>query len=271
MPDQRVEIMGVLNVTPDSFSDGGKFSHIDHAVEQALAMVAQGADIIDIGGESTRPGADIVDEKTELSRILPVIKALKKKNVSADISIDTRRPRVAAEAMNAGATIWNDVTALSFDKRSANVAAGLGCDVILMHMQGDPKTMQKRPRYKNVVEEVKAYLSKRVQVAIGAGVKPEKIAIDPGIGFGKRLEDNLDILQHIDAFHELGYPVLIGTSRKSFISKIDESSVDDRLGGSLASAIWAASMGASILRVHDVSGTVQALKVWQAIRERENV
>ena len=266
----KPEIMGVLNVTPDSFSDGGKFSHIDQAVEQAVAMVAHGADMIDIGGESTRPGADIVDETTEMSRVLPVIKALKKQNISADFSIDTRRPRVAAEAMNAGATIWNDVTALSFDARSANVAAGLGCDVILMHMQGDPQTMQNRPRYENVVDEVKAYLADRAQAALDAGVKPDRIAIDPGIGFGKRLQDNLDILQHIDAFHELGYPVLIGTSRKSFMGKIDGSDVDNRLGGSVASALWAASMGASILRVHDVQETVQALKVWQAIREREN-
>lgn len=263
--------MGVLNVTPDSFSDGGKFSHIDQAIEQALAMAAQGANIIDIGGESTRPGAEVVDEKIELSRVLPVIKALKKQNISADISVDTRRPLVAAEAMNAGASIWNDSTALSFDERSANVAAGLGCDVILMHMQGDPKTMQNSPSYENVVDDVKAYLMDRVQVALKAGVKPDNIAIDPGIGFGKRLEDNLDILQNVGAFHGLGYPILIGTSRKSFIGKIDDSEVDDRLGGSLASAIWAASMGASILRVHDVNETVQALKVWQAIREQENV
>ena len=271
MPKQHVEIMGVLNVTPDSFSDGGQYSHLDHAVEQALMMVEQGADIIDIGGESTRPGADIVDEKTELSRVLPVINALKKANISAKISIDTRRPVVAAEAVNAGASIWNDVTALSFDERSPNVAAGLGCNVILMHMQGDPKTMQKHPNYAHVVDEVKSYLSERADIAIEAGVNPEKISIDPGIGFGKRLQDNLDLLQNTDAFHELGFPVLIGTSRKSFIGKIDGSAVDTRLGGSLASALWAASMGASILRVHDVKETVQAMNVWRAITERENV
>lgn len=263
--------MGVLNVTPDSFSDGGKFTQIDSAVEQAISMIAEGADIIDIGGESTRPGADIVDENEELSRVIPAIKALRSEHKSIKISIDTRRPRVAAEAVNAGASIWNDVTALSFDDRSPNVAAGLGCDVILMHMQGDPQTMQNKPTYANAVDEIKAYLANRAQVAVEAGVSKNKIAIDPGIGFGKRLEDNLDILQHTDAFHELGFPVLIGTSRKSFIGKLDGSSADQRLGGSLASILWATSLGASIVRVHDVQETAQALKVWQSIRERENV
>ena len=271
MPKQGVEIMGVLNVTPDSFSDGGKFTHLDQAIERALTMIDQGADIIDIGGESTRPGADVVDEKEELARVLPVIAALNTRDTSIKISIDTRRPRVAAEAVNAGASIWNDVTALSFDKRSANVAAGLGCDVILMHMQGTPQTMQKRPTYENVVDDVKHYLSQQAQLAIDAGVKPENIAIDPGIGFGKTLEDNLDLLQHTDAFHELGYPVLIGTSRKSFIGKIDGSEVSDRIGGSLASALWAVSLGASILRVHDVQETAQAVHVWRKIRDREHV
>ncbi|NNC37306.1 MAG: dihydropteroate synthase [Acidimicrobiales bacterium] len=263
--------MGVLNVTPDSFSDGGKFTHIDRAIEQALTMFDHGADIIDIGGESTRPGAKVVDEKTELSRVLPVIKALSETKKTAVISIDTRRPLVAAEAVNAGASIWNDVTALSFDDRSPNVAAGLGCDVILMHMQGDPKTMQKKPQYEQVVDDVKAYLSERAQVALDSGVQHHQISLDPGIGFGKRLQDNLDLLQNIDAFHALGYPILIGTSRKSFIGKIDGSLVDDRLGGSLASALWAESMGASILRVHDVKETAQAVKVWRSIRERDHV
>jgi len=263
--------MGVLNVTPDSFSDGGKFTHIDRAIEQASTMAANGADIIDIGGESTRPGADVVDENEELSRVIPTINALRSENKSIKISIDTRRPRVAADAVNAGASIWNDVTALSFDERSPNVAAGLGCDVILMHMQGDPQTMQNRPEYANVVQDIKAYLAERAKIAIDAGIDKNKIAIDPGIGFGKRLEDNLEILQQTDAFHELGHPVLIGTSRKSFIGKLDGSSADQRLGGSLASILWAASLGASIVRVHDVQETVQALKVWQSIRERENV
>lgn len=262
--------MGVLNVTPDSFSDGGQFTHIDRAIEQATKMIDQGADIIDIGGESTRPGAKAVDEKTELLRVLPVISALTKNGIKAQISIDTRRPIVAAEAVNAGATIWNDVTALSFDDRSPNVAAGLDCDVILMHMRGNPKTMQNKPHYDDVVDEVKSYLTLRAQVALDAGVKRDQISIDPGIGFGKRLEDNLDLLQNIDAFHELGYPVLIGTSRKSFIGKIDGSAIDTRMGGSIASALWAASMGASILRVHDVEETTQAVKVWNAIREREH-
>jgi len=263
--------MGVLNITPDSFSDGGRFAHIAGAVKRAHQMINEGADIIDIGGESTRPGADVVDEKTELSRVLPVIDALNQDGIPAEISIDTRRPKIAAAAVNAGATIWNDVTALSFDKNSINVASGLGCEVVLMHMRGDPKTMQNKPRYDNVVSEVKSYLGERIKACVNGGMKKEKISIDPGIGFGKRLEDNLDLLQHFDAFYELGCPVLIGASRKSFINKIDNSAVDERLGGSLASALWAAGLGASIVRVHDVKETVQALNVWQAIRERENV
>jgi len=191
--------------------------------------------------------------------------------LKAEISIDTRRPRVAAEAVNAGATIWNDVSALGFDERSINVAAGLGCKVILMHMRGDPKTMQNKPDYTDVVADVKSYLKTRADDCIAGGIKRENISVDPGIGFGKRLQDNLDLLQHVDKLFDLGHPILIGASRKSFIGKIDGSGADERVGGSLAAALWAASLGASVIRVHDVKETVQALKVWQAIRERDNV
>ncbi len=260
------KIMGILNVTPDSFSDGGQYDGVEKAVARAHEMVAAGADIIDIGGESTRPGADVVGQSAELERVLPVIEALF--GVDADISIDSRRPEVAQAAFKAGACIWNDVTALGFDEKSPAMAAKLGCKIVLMHMRGTPETMQDNPHYKNVVGEVISYLIGRVSVAMKAGVKRENIILDPGIGFGKRLEDNLDLLQHLDDFHILGRPILLGASRKSFMGKIDGSVPSNRLGGSIASALWGASMGASILRVHDVEETVRALKVWGAIYGR---
>ncbi len=260
--------MGILNVTPDSFSDGGRYNRVEIAVKRAFEMVAEGADIIDIGGESTRPGAEIIGQAQELLRVIPVIEGLK--GIDAEISIDTRRPDVARASVAAGASIWNDVTALDFDAHSLSVAGELGCKTILMHMRGNPETMQLAPQYENVVAEVIAYLKERVDVAVKAGVEFENIIIDPGIGFGKRLEDNLDLLQNLDEFHKLGCPILLGASRKSFIGKIDGSTVDNRLGGSIASALWGASMGASIVRVHDVKETVQALRVWRAIGECDN-
>ncbi len=266
----RPKIMGIINATPDSFSDGGKFSDVDMAVSRAIEMCEHGADIIDIGGESTRPGASNISGEEEISRILPIIQKLVSKNIKAKISIDTRRPQTAQAAVRAGASIWNDVTGLSFDKNSLKMAAILQCEVVLMHMRGNPQTMQGRPQYKNVTGEVMSYLKSRVSAAVKAGVEREKIILDPGIGFGKRLEDNLDLLQHLDDFHMLGRPLLLGASRKSFIGEIDGSAVGERLGGSIASALWAASMGASIIRVHDVKETVQALKVWQAIGHRAN-
>jgi dihydropteroate synthase len=260
------KIMGILNVTPDSFSDGGQYSDVEQALAQAHDMVRAGAEIIDIGGESTRPGADVVGQVEELNRVMPVIEALA--GLDAEISIDTRRPEVAQAAVAAGASIWNDVTALEFDAGSPAMAAKLGCEIVLMHMRGTPETMQKNPYYKNVVAEVIAYLKGRMSVALKAGVKVDNIIFDPGIGFGKRLEDNLDLLQHLDDVHMLGRPILLGASRKSFIGKIDGSSASERLGGSIASALWGASMGVSILRVHDVEETVQALKVWRTIGGR---
>ncbi len=260
------KIMGILNVTPDSFSDGGQFERLETAVARAHAMVQAGADIIDIGGESTRPGADAVSQDAEFERVIPVIEALA--DIDAQISIDSRRPDVAQAAIRAGASIWNDVTALEFDARSPGVAAKLDCQIVLMHMRGNPKTMQDNPEYKNVVAEIMTYLKTRINIALNAGVKRENIIIDPGIGFGKRLEDNLDVLQHLDEFHDLKCPILLGTSRKSFIGQIAASRAGERLGGSIASALWGTSMGASILRVHDVRETVQAAKLWQAIGER---
>ncbi len=259
-------IMGILNVTPDSFSDGGVYARIDKAIARAHEMVANGADLIDIGGESTRPGARAISVIEELDRVLPVVEALV--NCGADISIDTRKPEVAEAAIKAGAKIWNDVTGLEFDKESLPTAARLDCQIVLMHMRGSPETMQDNPEYIDAVGEINNYLKGRAQAALKAGVKRENIILDPGIGFGKRLEDNLDILQRLDDFHAHGYPILLGASRKSFIGAIDGSEADERLGGSLAAALWGAAQGVAILRVHDVKQTVQALNVWRAIGKR---
>jgi len=267
---RQPKIMGILNVTPDSFSDGGNYSTQTSALAQAELMIDSGVDIIDIGGESTRPGADVVPVDQELKRVLPIIKKLaaliKKKNAGVSISIDTRKSSVAREAIAAGASVWNDVSALTFDEDSVDVAAELGCPVILMHAIGTPKTMQDDPSYEDVIGEIKLWLATRIAVAVAAGVKSENITIDPGIGFGKRLEDNLELMGRLRAFKELEYPILLGASRKSFIGKIDGSEANARLGGSIAAAIWSAEQGADIIRVHDVPETIQALKVWSTIK-----
>ena len=273
MTFKRPKIMGILNVTPDSFSDGGRYDALDLAVKRGLALVDEGADILDIGGESTRPGAEQVSIKEEVRRTVPVIMALREQSRDLEtditISIDTRKPEVAEAAILAGADIWNDVTALTFDSRSESLAADLGCPVIIMHMQGAPETMQNNPHYGNVVAEVKDYLTKRIDALDFAGIARDMITIDVGIGFGKTLDDNLALFANLAEFKSLGCPMLMGASRKSFIGKIDGSTADDRLGGSLAAALWSAQAGADILRVHDVSETVQALKVWESI-ENDN-
>ncbi len=265
------KIMGILNVTPDSFSDGGRYADVELAVKQALRLMEQGADIIDIGGESTRPGAQEIDVAEEVRRTVPVIMALREATREHEagpvISIDTRKPDVAEAAILAGADIWNDVTALSFDERSESVAADLGCPVILMHMQGSPETMQENPHYGHAVAEVNDYLAKRIDALDFAGIERSNITIDVGIGFGKTQEDNLALLANLTTFKSLGCPVLMGASRKSFIGRIDGNSADDRLGGSIAAALWSAQAGADILRVHDVSETVQALRVWGAMAD----
>ena len=267
----RPRIMGILNVTPDSFSDGGQYESNELAVKQALRLIDEGADIIDIGGESTRPGADLVDIKEEIRRTVPVIKAIRDATREHDqdvvISIDTRKPDVAEAAILAGADIWNDVSALGFETRSPEVAAELGCPIILMHAQGTPETMQDNPSYEAVVPEVLDWLKRRAEEVITAGVDSSAITLDPGIGFGKRQADNLALLRHFDKFKALGFPLLMGASRKSFIGRIDGSNADDRLGGSIAAALWSAQAGADILRVHDVSETVQAVKVWEAVSD----
>ncbi len=268
---QSAKIMGILNVTPDSFSDGGRYHDLDLAVKRGMTLIDEGAHILDIGGESTRPGAIEIDIKEEVRRTVPVIIALREAmrdlDIEPQISIDTRKPDVALAAIHAGADIWNDVSALTFDARSEAVAAELQCPLILMHAQGDPETMQHSPYYGDPVAEIKDWLSKRIDACDFAGIDTGLITIDPGIGFGKRLEDNLALIARLSEIKALGHPVLMGASRKSFIGKIDGSSADDRLGGSLAAALYSVMQGADILRVHDVSETAQAVKVWEAIHE----
>jgi dihydropteroate synthase len=259
-------VMGVLNVTPDSFSDGGRWIDQEAAVARALEMLRNGADVIDIGGESTRPGAEPVPEAEELRRVVPVIKALRERS-AARISVDTFKPAVARAAVEAGADIWNDVMALRHDG-AVETAAELGVPVILMHMSGTPQDMQKNPQYADVVSEVCDFLTERADIAMGAGVAADSVWLDPGIGFGKSLDHNLALMHDLDQVIRLGYPVLFGASRKRFIAAIDEGAAEaERLGGSLAAALRAAQAGAAMVRVHDVRMTVQALKVQAAIRK----
>ncbi|MDO9586914.1 MAG: dihydropteroate synthase [Brevundimonas sp.] len=259
-------VMGIVNVTPDSFSDGGRLASVEAAVAHGLRLVEQGADILDIGGESTRPGAEPVDAAEELARVLPVIKSLRAR-WPGPISIDAMKPAVARAAVAAGATLWNDVTALGHAPDSLATAAELGCDVVLMHMRGEPRTMQAGPRYHDVVAEVTAWLSARAAAAMAAGVARERIWLDPGLGFGKTAAHNLALTAHLDRLVATGFPVLYGASRKRVIQSVDPTATDpgDRLGGSLALALEATRAGVSILRVHDVRETVQALKLQAAV------
>ena len=259
--------MGIVNVTPDSFSDGGLHDDANKAVAHALNLVSQGADWLDIGGESTRPGADPVSADDEIARTLPVITALRQR-VDTPISIDTMKPEVARAAISAGARMWNDVSGGRFCADSLEVAADLDCELCLMHMQGEPRTMQANPTYEDVVADVIAFLIERANAAISAGVASDKIWIDPGIGFGKTLEHNLALIRATGRIiEETGFPMLFGASRKRFIAAIDETAADaqDRLGGSLTASLEAARQGAAILRVHDVRETSQALNVQNAI------
>ncbi len=260
----RPRVMGILNVTPDSFSDAGTHADRDTAIRTGLAMAEAGADIIDIGGESTRPGATQVPSDVEIARVVPVIRALAAHGIR--ISIDTRNAPTMAAALDAGATIVNDVSALTFDSRAASVVSERRCPVILMHMRGTPQTMVSLAHYGDVVAEVRHELSDRVTAAIAAGVAPDRIALDPGIGFAKTAEQSVELLRRLDAFVALGYPVVIGVSRKSFIGRLSgEPDTGRRLGGSLAAALHALAHGAAILRVHDVPETVQAVRVWREL------
>lgn len=261
----RTLVMGVINATPDSFSDGGQFLSVDAALAHARRLIAQRADILDIGGESTRPGSDPVESGEELARVLPLIEAIRRES-SIAISIDTRKPEVARAAVAAGANCWNDVSALTFTPESIATAVALDVPVVLMHAQGDPKTMQQDPQYRDVTGEVLNFLVGRIGQAIQAGMKLSNIIVDPGIGFGKTLAHNLTLLQDMPRFVALGRPVLVGASRKRFIAALDQgAAVEDRLGGSIAAALYAAQQGAQILRVHDVAETRQALTVQKAL------
>lgn len=260
--------MGVVNVTPDSFSDGGQFLAPDIAVGHAKRLVEEGADILDIGGESTRPGAEVVDPSDEQDRILPVISAIRAELPNSLISVDTRNASTMAAALKAGADIINDVSALTYDSDALSVVATAQVPVMLMHAQGTPDVMQDNPHYNDTVSEVLRYLKGRKEACLEAGIKPENIILDPGIGFGKRLEDNLALLKHFDRFHELDSPLLIGTSRKSFIEKLcPDTPPQDRFPGSVASMLMAVQAGVDIVRVHDVRETKQALSVWKAIND----
>jgi dihydropteroate synthase len=258
-----MKLMGVVNVTPDSFSDGGLYLDPEAAIMHGRELAEAGAEILDVGGESTRPGAAPVGEAEELRRVVPVIEGLA--DLGGEISVDTSKAAVAAAALDAGATIVNDVTALRGDPGMAALCAGRGCGVVLMHMLGEPRTMQDDPHYDDVVAEVKAFLAGRLGAAVAAGIAEERVWLDPGIGFGKTASHNLELLRRLGELRELGRPLVVGTSRKSFIGRIDGSTADDRLGGSIASSILAAAEGAEVLRVHDVAEMRQALAVATAI------
>ena len=260
-------IVGVLNVTPDSFSDGGDFLGPERAVARAAAMLDEGAEIIDVGGESTRPGSDPVSPEEEARRVVPVIRGIVAERPGAIVSVDTYRSGTAEAALRAGASVVNDVTALRGDPRLAEVVADARCPVILMHMLGEPKTMQRDPRYEDVVREVRGFLAGRAEHAFAAGVEPENIILDPGIGFGKTLEHNLILLRHLDALVELGFPVLVGASRKRFIGRISGvEEARDRVFGTVAANVLAYERGATLFRVHDVHANREALAVALAVR-----
>jgi dihydropteroate synthase len=260
----RTHIMGILNVTPDSFSDGGRFFKFDDAVRQGMKMAEEGADIIDVGGESTRPGSHPVSLEEELSRVIPVIESLSQQ-LDVPISIDTYKAKVAQEALNAGAQMINDISALRFDPDLKKVAVQNNVPVALMHIQGTPRTMQENPWYEDVIGEITVYLKESIQIATDAGIGLEKIIIDPGIGFGKRLEDNLNILKNLNKFSILNCPILIGCSRKSFIGKILNLPMGERLEGSLAALAVAAMNGTHIVRVHDVKESKRVVNLVDAI------
>lgn len=262
--NKRPYIMAILNVTPDSFSDGGHYLNIGSAVECAKRMAEEGADIIDIGGESSRPGAEPVPLEVELERVIPVISVLSKE-IDVPISIDTYKAKVAKEALKAGASIINDISGLRFDPLMAKVAAEAGCPVIIMHMKGVPRDMQKRPVYKDVVKEITAFFKERISFAVKNGIKKNKIIIDPGIGFGKTVGHNLEIIKQLKEFRKLGVPILLGPSRKSFIGKILNATVDKRLEGTAAAVAIGIANGANIVRVHDVKAMADVAKIADAI------
>ena len=265
-------VMGILNVTPDSFSDGGDFINLDAAVSHAESMCAAGAKILDIGGESTRPGAAKIDVETEINRVVPVIAAMRETaaKYGVKISIDTRRATVMQAAMDAGADIINDVSALAFDPNALPLVAKNDWPVILMHMRGIPQTMQSLAQYENVTRDVYDELSARIAACRAAGIRPENICVDPGIGFAKNAEQSITLLRNLPEFQKLHLPILIGVSRKSVIGHMTgETNPKNRLAGSIAAGLFAVQNGANIIRTHDVAETVQALKTWRAMADRQ--
>jgi dihydropteroate synthase len=254
-------IMGIVNVTPDSFSDGGLYTDAEAGIAHALELEAEGAGILDVGGESTRPGAEPVAAGEELRRVVPVIRGLREHGVRAQISVDTYKASVAAAALDAGATLVNDVTALRGDAAMAELVAARGAECCLMHMLGEPRTMQVDPRYDDVVSEVKAFLEQRMAFAVAQGVAEDRILLDPGIGFGKTAEHNLELLARVGELVELGRPVVIGTSRKSFLGRITGRAVDDRVAGTVATNVLAYERGARVFRVHDVAPVYDGLAI----------
>lgn len=259
------QVMGVLNVTPDSFSDGGKFVHLATAMRHARQMVNSGAHWLDIGGESSRPGAQPISEQQELDRVLPVVERIRAE-LPVKISIDTTKAVVMQEAIKLKVDMINDIMALQGENCLATVAQSSSVQVCLMHLQGEPRTMQDDPQYIDVVQEVKSFLLARVQACLDVGIAAERIIIDPGFGFGKNLQHNLLLMKHLDVLTQLPYPVLVGVSRKSMIGKILDKPVHKRLHGGLALAVFAVTHGAQLIRTHDVAATVEALEVIQAIR-----
>ncbi len=257
------KVMGVVNVTPDSFSDGGLFADPEAAIGHGRRLLAEGADILDVGGESTRPGAEPVAAEEELQRVVPVVEVLA--GEGAVVSVDTSKAAVAAAALDAGAAIVNDVTALRGDPEMAGLCAERGAGVVLMHMLGDPRTMQNDPRYEEVVADVREFFAERLAAAGAGGIDAERVWLDPGIGFGKTDAHNAELLRRLPELGALGRPLVVGTSRKSFIGRVDDSPPGERLGGSVASAVIAAANGAAVLRVHDVAAMRQALAVADAV------
>lgn len=261
-------VMGILNVTPDSFSDGGKYFEKQPALDHAIQMWEDGADIIDVGGESSRPRAEPVSESVEMKRVIPVIEALKD-DTNVPISIDTQKPSVAREALSAGAIIVNDIAANRSDSEMWRVVSSRGAGYVLMHMQGTPKTMSENPRYNHVIVDINTFFTERLKMLQNSGVSPEQVILDPGIGFGKTAEHNLELLANVKRFRIHQRPLLLGASRKSFIAKSTGGTADERLPGSLACAVWAVANGVQIIRAHDVRETVQALKMAVEIVQRQ--
>ena len=263
-------IMGILNITPDSFSDGGDFFEKNIAIDRALEMVEQGADIIDIGGESTRPFSDSVSLKEEISRVIPVIEGICKES-DVCISIDTTKSKVASEALEAGASVINDISAMEIDSLMVNVALKFNCPIVLMHMKGIPKNMQDNPQYQSLISDIKEYLLARIDFVVSKGIDRNKIIIDPGIGFGKTVENNFEIINNLDQFVKMNFPVLLGASRKSFIGVSLNLPENDRLEGSIAANIIGLQKGAKIFRVHDVVETNRAMVIANKIFNSNNI